>query len=223
VLVQYASVHGYDCSYVIDTAATHPKRFVAVCAIDPVADDGPAMMTRWVEQGAAGLRLGLDQLADAALPDHRRRARAGRLIGEQELHVPGAGFLAVDAIDGARLALDAARHLQLVGVVEGRRRGAVGIVEKKRDLGGVARRPGARTGEDHIVHPGRAHVLVGAFAHHPAQRLDEVRLAAAVGADDAGQAGLDDELGRLDEGLEPGDAESDELHSRGLSCGRRGT
>jgi L-fuconolactonase len=57
VLVQYASVHGYDCTYVLDTATAHPDRFVAVCAIDPLADDAPQQMARWVEQGAAGLRL----------------------------------------------------------------------------------------------------------------------------------------------------------------------
>jgi predicted TIM-barrel fold metal-dependent hydrolase len=57
VLVQYASVHGYDCRYVLDTVAAHPQRFVAVCAIDPVAHDAPETMTRWVDQGAAGLRI----------------------------------------------------------------------------------------------------------------------------------------------------------------------
>ena len=43
-------------------------------------------------------------------------------------------------------------------------------------------------------------------------RLDEVRLAAAVGADDAGHAGLDGELRRIDEGLEAGEPEFVELH-----------
>ena len=100
---------------------------------------------RLFEQRAARLRLGLDQLADAALPDHRGRAGAGRLVGEQQLHVLGARFLAVDAVDRAGLALDAARHLQFVGVVEGGGRGAVGIVEEQRDFGGVARRPRCRS------------------------------------------------------------------------------
>ena len=170
------------------------------------------------EQRAARLRLGLDQLADAALPDHRGRARAGRLVGEQQLHVLGARFLAVDAVDRAGLALDAARHLQFVGVVEGGGRGAVGIVEEQRHLGGVARRPRRRAREDDVVHAGRAHVLVRAFAHHPAQRLDEIGLAAAVRPDDAGQAALDHELGRLDERLEAKQAEAIELHA--LTPGR---
>ena len=169
---------------------------------------------RFFEQRTARLRLRLDQLADAALPDHGGRAGAGRLVGEQKLHVLGARLLAVDAIDRAGLALDAARHLQFIGIVEGGRRGAVGIVEEKRDFGGVSRRPRAGAREDHVVHAGRAHVLVRAFAHHPAQRLDEVRLAAAVGADDAGQSALDDELARLDEGFEAEKAKAGKLHAR---------
>ena len=93
---------------------------------------------RLFEQRAAGLRLRLDQFADAPLPHHGGRAGAGRLVGEQKLHVLGARFLAVDAIDRAGLALDAARHLQFVGIVEGGGRGAVDIVEEKRDFGGVS-------------------------------------------------------------------------------------
>ena len=91
-----------------------------------------------LQQSAARLRLGLDQLADAPLPYHRGRAGAGRLVGEEELYVLRARFLAVDAVDRPGLALDAARHLQFVGIVEGGRRLAVGIVEEERDLGGIA-------------------------------------------------------------------------------------
>src|SRR5690606_23153158 len=121
---------------------------------------------------------------------------------------------AVDAVDRTRLALDAARYLQFVGVIEGGRRRAIRIVEEEHHLGGVARGPGRGAGEDHVVHAGRAHVLVRAFAHHPAQRLDEVRLAAAVRPDDAGQSALDDEFGGIDEGLEAEEPQPGELHAR---------
>ena len=42
------------------------------------------------------------------------------------------------------------------------------------------------------------------LAHRPAQRFEQIGLAAAVGADDAGQARLNDKLRRIDEGLEAG-------------------
>jgi hypothetical protein len=96
---------------------------------------------RLFQQRAARLRLGLDQFADAALPDHRGRARAGRLVGEQQLHVLGARFLAVDAVDRAGLALDAARHLQFVGVVEGG--GAVRSALSRKSVTSAVLREGA--------------------------------------------------------------------------------
>ena len=58
------------------------------------------------EEGAPVLRLGGDQFADPALADHRRRMRAGRGVGEEQLHVAGAHVAAVDAVDRAGFALD---------------------------------------------------------------------------------------------------------------------
>ncbi len=168
-----------------------------VAAVVQAGDAG-----RLFEQRAAVAGLGGDQLADLALTDHRRGMRAARGVGEEELNVAGADVAAVDPVDRPGLALDAARDLEEVGVVQRRRRGAVGIVDDEGDLGGVPRRAVAAAGEDHVVHAGRAHVAVGRFAHHPAKRLDEIRFAAAVRADHSGQPGFDQELGRLDEGLE---------------------
>src|SRR5690606_1197480 len=65
---------------------------------------------RLFEQRAARLRLRLDQFTDTPLPDHGGRAGARRLVGEKKLHILGARLLAIDAIDGAGLALDSARH-----------------------------------------------------------------------------------------------------------------
>ena len=157
---------------------------------------------RLLKERAAVARLGGDQLADLALADHRRGMRAARGVGEEELHVAGANVAAVDPVDRPRLALDAARNLEQVGVVHRRRRGAVGIVDDESDLGGVPRRTVAAAGEDHVVHAGRAHVPVRRLAHYPAKRLDEIGFAAAVRADHSGQPGFDQELGRLDERLE---------------------
>ncbi|CEJ16055.1 hypothetical protein BN1110_06406 [bacterium YEK0313] len=167
---------------------------------------------RLFQNAAARLGLGVDDLADLALADQRRRARAGGGIGEQDLHVTGAHLAAVDLVDRTRLALDAARDFQRVVVVELGRRQALAVVDGERHLGGVARRPVARTRKDHVVHAGRAHVLERILAHHPAQRLDEIRLAAAVRPDHAGQARLDQEFHRLDEGLEAENAQARELH-----------
>ncbi len=167
---------------------------------------------RLLEDESSRLGLGRDDLADLALADERGRAGAGGGVGEQELHVARAHLLAVDPIGRARLPLDAAGDLDRLVVVEGGRRAAVGIVEQKPDLGDVARRPLAGAGEDDVVHARAAHGLERALAHHPAQGLDQVRLAAAVRADDAGQARLDLELGGVAEALEAGQAQALEFH-----------
>ena len=88
----------------------------------------PAASSR-MSRRACGLAR--DDLADLALAHQRGRARAGRSVGEQELHVAGAHLAAVDAIGRARVALDAARDLDRLGVVEGGGRAAVGIVERR--------------------------------------------------------------------------------------------
>ena len=66
----------------------------------------------FLEHAPALLGLGRDDLADPALVHQRRRARAGRGVGQQDLHVAGAHLAAVDAIGRARLALDAARDVE---------------------------------------------------------------------------------------------------------------
>jgi hypothetical protein len=156
-------------------------------------------------------RLGVDQRADAALAHQRRRARAGRRIGEQGLHVAGADIAAVDGVGRAMTALDAPYDVELVGVVDRSGRRARLVVERQRHLGKVARRPRAGAGEDDIFHLAAAHLLGRGLAHHPFECFDQVRLAAAVGTDDAGQSGLDGELRGIDEGLEARETEFVEL------------
>src|SRR4029078_11344599 len=97
-------------------------------------------------------------------------------------------------------------------IVKSRRRTAVGIVDRERNLGGIACRAVEAAREDDVVHARGAHVLVGRLAHHPAKALHQVGLAAAIRADDAGQAGLDHELGGLDKRLESEKAKAGEFH-----------
>ena len=58
VLVQFAHVHGWDNSYVVDSARRHSGRVAAVCGIDALAPDAAEQLAYWVaERGAAGVRL----------------------------------------------------------------------------------------------------------------------------------------------------------------------
>ena len=172
------------------------------------------------QHAAALLRLGLDDLADLALVDEGRRTRAGRGIGEQDLHVARAHIAAVDAIDRACFALDAAGDFQKLAVIDGGRRGAIGIVDRHHDFGVVARRAVAGAGEDHRIHVRGAQRFVRGLAHRPAQRLDQVRLAAPVRTDDAGEARFDHEVGGFNERLETMQAKTRQLHRQEFSVGR---
>ena len=93
-----------------------------------------------LQDAAAGLGLGGDDLADLALADEGRRAGAGGGIREQDLHVAGADFLAVDPVGRAFLTLDLARDFQEIAVVEGGRRRALAVVDGEHHLGPVAGR-----------------------------------------------------------------------------------
>ncbi len=177
---------------------------------------------RILQDAPARLGLGGDHLGHLPLAHHRRRARARRRVGEQQLHVARPHLAAVDAVGRALAPVDAPGDLQHVGGIEGGRRRAGGVVEAENHLGVAAAGPVTGARKDHVVHAGRAHVLVRVLAHDPAQGLDEVRLAAAVRADDAGEARLDEKFARLDEGLEADDAQAGELHRGvdGRSSGR---
>ena len=86
------------------------------------------------QHAAALFGFGLNDLADLALVNQRRRTRAGGGIGKQDLHVAGAHVAAVDAIDRAGLALDAAGDFQKLAIVDRGRRRAIGIVDRHRRL-----------------------------------------------------------------------------------------
>ncbi len=163
------------------------------------------------QEPAAIGRLGVDEGADAPLAHHRGRMGAGGGIGEEQLHIAGARFLAVHLIGGAGATIDAPAHLELLEFVEHRRHLAVGIVEHDLDLGDIARGAPRIAGEDDVVHLPAAHTFGRGLAHHPAQRFHQIGFAAAIGADDAGQPRIDHELGGIDEGFEAGEAELGEL------------
>ncbi|KHL02935.1 amidohydrolase family protein [Sinomonas humi] len=57
VLVQATTAYGYDNSYVLDSAARWPDRFVAVGTFDPIADDADRRLGDLTAQGLAGVRL----------------------------------------------------------------------------------------------------------------------------------------------------------------------
>jgi hypothetical protein len=69
------------------------------------------------------------------------------------------------------------------------------------------------TGKDHVFHPVATHRGRAAFAHYPAHRLKQVRLAAAVGSDNTGQPVRDHQIGRVDKAFETIEPEPGKPHA----------
>ena len=66
----------------------------------------------FLEDAAALLRLGLDDLADAALVHEGRRAGTGRGVGKEDLDIARTDLAPVDAIVGAGIAFDATGNFE---------------------------------------------------------------------------------------------------------------
>jgi hypothetical protein len=137
------------------------------------------------EHRAAFFRLGGEDLVDLALRHDRVGGAADAGVHEQVMDVLEAAERAVDAVFRASVAEDPAGEGNLV-VIDLQRAFAIGHgqgdfchAEGLAFLGAV---------ENDVCHFAAAEGLGGGFAEHPADGIDDVRLAAAVRADDAGDA-----------------------------------
>jgi hypothetical protein len=93
--------------------------------------------------------------------------------------------------------------------------GAAGsVVEGELDAGTAGGLAQAGAVEDDVLHRLAAQLAGLAFAEDPADRVDDVRLAAAVRADDADELAGELELGRFDERLEARELDRVETHGR---------
>ena len=169
---------------------------------------------RFLQHAAAGLRFGVDQFRDLPLAHQRGAVRAGRGIGKQHLHIARAHLFAIGLIGRSGIAGNAAHHIQLVLCVEACRRQPLAVVNGQRHFGIVARRAGGGTGENHILHAAATHGGGPVLAHDPAQRLQQVRLAATIWPDHACQPRRDGQFGRVDKTFEPQKAQFGELHGQ---------
>src|SRR5690606_25457414 len=120
-------------------------------------------------------------------------------VGEEVLDVEEAAAVAVDLV----LAFAGAEHAAGdgdLGVVDGD--GAVGVVDGERDLGAAERGTAGGAGEDDVLHLAASQGFRALLAQDPGDGVDDVGLAGAVGADDAGDAGLEAQGRGRGEGFE---------------------
>ncbi len=161
---------------------------------------------RLLEENPQLLGLGLDHPRDHALLDDRVGARAQAGAEEDVGDVAPAHVDVVDVV-GSRIpvALEHAPDRDL-GVARPLPGGlAEAVVEDELHARAVYRLALPRAVEQHVLHGLAAQVPRGGFAEHPAHGVDDVRLAAAVGADDADQLAGDGDVSGIYERLEAGE------------------
>ena len=157
-------------------------------------------------------RFGVDQFRDLALPHKGRAVAAGRGIGKQHLHIAGTHILGVDLVGAACVAGDSAHNFDRVRIVEAAGRKAILVVDHDADFGKMTRAACGGPGKDHILHPATAHRRRAVFAHDPAQRLQKIGLAAAIGANNTSQPLMDHQIRGVDKAFEAVKPEAVKTH-----------
>ena len=153
----------------------------------------------FLKNAAAVLRLGSDEFGNLPLAYQRRRVGSGAGIHEEELHILGPDFLAIDLVGRAGPAGDAAGDFQCVGVIEAGRGELLLIGDGQHDFSMVAGGAPVRAGKDDIFHAIAAQRLGRGCAHHPAQGFKQVGFAATVGSDHASKARVDPQIRGINE------------------------
>ena len=154
-----------------------------------------------------GLRR--EDLADLALLDDRVGLRAEPGVHEQLVDVAQAAELAVHQVLALAVPVEPARDDAL-----GRAVGAVAVEARdlEVDLGHLQRLAARGAVEDHVLHRRAAQALDALLAEHPVDRVRDVALAAAVRADDPGDAARERQLLAVAEALETRDLHRIQTH-----------
>ena len=166
--------------------------------------------------GAQGIGLGFHQFGNHALFDDRVAARAEARAEEDVGDVSTPAARAVQGIGGLRVAADFAADGELRIGGELAAHAAIAIVEDQLDggEGGGLARGGAV--EDDVGQCFAAQLAGGAFAHHPAHGVDDVRFAAAVRPDHRVAIARQNNRRGIHEGLEPDELDFLEPHGSRL-------
>ena len=157
---------------------------------------------RFLEEPAAFLGVVAEDLLHHLQLDHRIGIRAHAGIGEEVDDVHQAHRFVVDQVFTLPGAVQAAGDLQF-GIF-GRQHVAV-VLDKHGDFRQTEGLAGGGAVENQVVHPVAAQNRGALLPQHPADRVDDVAFAAAVGTDHSGQPLIEFEHGFMGKGFEPED------------------
>ncbi len=164
------------------------------------------------QEQAQVLRPGLDDAADGALADDGVGARAQTGAQKHVLHVTATHRLVVDVVAAAAVAREHALDRDLGELAPRAACTLVGVVKHQLDTGAAGGFAAVAAVEDHVLHRLAAQLGCLGLAQHPAHRVHDVGLAAAIGADHAHQLPRQHEAGRVGKGLEAGQLDRTQTH-----------
>ena len=160
--------------------------------------------------GAAILRAGFQNLCQLSLAHDDVHLAANAGIRQQLLNIHEARLRPIDLIFARAIPEHAAGDGDL-RILDGQ--GAIGIVNRQRNLGAAEGLAVPGAGKDDVLHLAAAQRLGAAFTHDPRERIDDVRFTRAVWAHHGADAGLEFQVRRGREGLESFERERFEVHS----------
>lgn len=145
------------------------------------------------------LRLGGNDVLDPALSDDGIAVSAETGVHEQHLNVLEAHRCVVDEVFARPRPIAAAGDLHIVRVKIQR---AIGVADDERHLGKAHRLAQGGAVENDILRFVAAQRLVGLLTEHPTDGVADVGFAAAVRADDGGDAVAEIQNGLIGKGFE---------------------
>ena len=170
--------------------------------------------SRFFEDGAALLGLGGEDLVDLTLRHDRIGGAADAGVHEQIVEIAQPAKGAVETVFRAAVAEHPAGDGDLVEIHFQR---LLAIRHRQGDLRHAERLAFLGAVENDIRHLAAAQCLRGGFTEHPADRIDNVGLAATVRPDNAGDSFGEFEHGSVGKGFETLDFEGLEIHVGGWS------
>ncbi len=157
---------------------------------------------RFLEKDADLLRLGLDNARDGALLDDGVRAPAQTGAEEDVGDIASPHVLIVDVVGRVAIALEHALDDDFAVLRPRAACLAEAVVEMHLDAGAARRLALAGAVEDDVLHGLAAQMPRRGFAQHPAHRVDDVRLAAAIWTHHADDLTRQRHVGGIHERLE---------------------
>jgi len=197
--------------------------------VEPVLGLAPALLVladagRLFQEQAQLLGARLDDAADGALADDGVGTRPQAGAEEHVLHVAPAHRLVVDVVTAGAVARQHALDRDLGELAPLAAGAVIAVVEHQLDRRAAGRLARGGAVEDDVLHRLAAQLGRLGLAQHPAHRIHDVGLAAAVGPHDADQLARQHEVGGFGEGLEARELDRIETHWRGgPQAGKTGT